>query len=227
MSPTEQRTPQWLTCDTCQHAWVGMYLPIDMALWSRLARAARCPMCGAKPRHVYEGGITPDGHRSPQVPSPIYFRTVEDFHQLPEEKLRACLEDFFLWLVMCRVLAPGLDGIVHVKDTSTFGWVDDGRHDANFRIELTPAPTSLTTSLVDRDGAEHSRTWSAEELAAAPAQGPDWELARRARIARVRDAVLALVAAQMEDADPASFDEARDGWRLAGQGYGWSQDGAR
>lgn len=167
----ETRTPQWLTCDPCQHAWVGVYLPIAADMWARIVRGARCPKCGAKPKHVYEAGVTPAGQHTPAPPPPLYFRTVEDFHRLPAEKLRACLEDFFLWLVMCRAVAPGLDGIAHVKDVNTFGWVDDGRHDANFHVQLVPEPTSLSVSVTDADGTEQSRTWSAEELAQARTEG--------------------------------------------------------
>lgn len=162
---TPTRTPQWIDCRRCQHAWVAVYLPLPADVWARIVRAARCPMCGAKPAHVYEAGITPEGHRAP-LPAPQFFRTVADFHQVPVGKLRACLEDFFLWLVMCRVIPPGLEGIAHAKDTDTFGWIDDGRHDANFRVELAPALTSLTAAVVDRGGTEHARTWSAEELEA-------------------------------------------------------------
>lgn len=109
----------------------------------------------------------------PAPPPPLYFRTVEDFHRLPVEKLRACLEDFFLWLVMCRAVAPGLDGIAHVKDVNTFGWVDDGRHDANFHVKLVPAPTGLSVSVTGAAGTEQSCTWSADDLEQAAARTQD------------------------------------------------------
>lgn len=153
---SEARQPQWLECGACQHTWIGVYLPLPADVAARLYRAARCPMCAGKPKYVYEAGHTPEGQRAPGPPAPLYFRTVEDFHRLRDEQLRPCLQDFLLWLAMVRSL-PEIVGseVFSVKNHSTFGWVEDGRHDCNFDIRFSVEPTGESVTVTEPDGTQH------------------------------------------------------------------------
>lgn len=43
---TEAKTEQWLHCE-CRHEWIVAYLPMEMALFARVLKSARCPLCGS------------------------------------------------------------------------------------------------------------------------------------------------------------------------------------
>lgn len=57
-------------------------------------------------------------------------KTVEDFLNIPPEKLEACIVDFLIW---CRH-AKTFDDLIK---TSTFVWIDDGEHHISIVNPLT------------------------------------------------------------------------------------------
>lgn len=42
-----EKHPQHVSCSSCHHVWVGLYLPMPMATAARVLKSLRCPMCGA------------------------------------------------------------------------------------------------------------------------------------------------------------------------------------
>jgi len=76
-------------------------------------------------------------------PEPQFFRTVTDMLTVPTEKLDHFIEDLRLWLHMQKKIAEiqrEVGNIVELKQTTpidAFGWVDDGKHDARIKIDLT------------------------------------------------------------------------------------------
>jgi hypothetical protein len=67
----------------------------------------------------------------------FYFRTVEDMHAVPAEKIDHFCHDLALWLTMHK-LVDAID-CAAIKVTSTrdvFGWIDDGKHDANITLRV-------------------------------------------------------------------------------------------
>lgn len=79
------------------------------------------------------------------------FRTVAEMQAIPLDKIDAFCEDLRLWLTMMRLADAGLaemppelkDAIRLVSPRDVFGWIDDGKHDANIHIRImdkrTPA----------------------------------------------------------------------------------------
>jgi hypothetical protein len=72
------------------------------------------------------------------APHAVYhFRTVEDMHAVPAEKIDHFCRDLALWLTMHK-LVEAID-CAAIKVTSprdVFGWIDDGKHDANITLKL-------------------------------------------------------------------------------------------
>jgi hypothetical protein len=69
-----------------------------------------------------------------------YFETVNDMHAVPLEKVDAFCEDLRLWLRTHRMvdgLGPDIAKAVQVRTpTHRFGWIDDGEHNVNLKIEV-------------------------------------------------------------------------------------------
>lgn len=78
------------------------------------------------------------------TPAPQFFRTFVEMCAVPSNKIDAFCEDLRLALHMRAQVAeiqaslgPELSGAIKITSPSdAFGWVDDGRHDANIRITL-------------------------------------------------------------------------------------------
>lgn len=47
-----ERKPFRLRCKKWDHGWTAAYYPMELGLFARVVRAARCPMCGANSRHA-------------------------------------------------------------------------------------------------------------------------------------------------------------------------------
>lgn len=68
-------------------------------------------------------------------------RTVEDFLDVPVEKLPACLVDFLSWIDIMRELRNANFLAENVKPIpDQFQWVDDGKHDVGITIRLKEPP---------------------------------------------------------------------------------------
>lgn len=69
-----------------------------------------------------------------------FFRTVAEMHAIPKEKVSAFVLDLALWLQQHR-LVHELTGRLGA-DPDVFGWMDDGRHEVQVRlngVDLTGA----------------------------------------------------------------------------------------
>jgi hypothetical protein len=78
-----------------------------------------------------------------KTPKAQMFRTVEDMHAIPLEKIDHFCQDLALWLSLHRVAELTNAEQSMVKVTSprdVFGWVDDGKHDVNLNIKLHTEP---------------------------------------------------------------------------------------
>lgn len=47
----ERKTPFWVKCEACGHAWAAAYLPMEASDFAKCAKA-HCPMCAASPKQV-------------------------------------------------------------------------------------------------------------------------------------------------------------------------------
>lgn len=70
-----------------------------------------------------------------------WFDTVSDMRALPAEKIDEFCEDLRLWLHMQKMLEDILrtvsaDRLQMTTPSDRFGWIDDGRHDANITINV-------------------------------------------------------------------------------------------
>jgi hypothetical protein len=45
-APEGPKQPQPARCGKCNHVWIVAYLPMDVSGFARIAKGARCPMCG-------------------------------------------------------------------------------------------------------------------------------------------------------------------------------------
>ncbi len=63
----------------------------------------------------------------------INFRTIEDLHVVPLEKIDAFVTDLRMWLLLSR--ATEVHGAIQ-KNRDTFKWVDDGKHDIDLAIKF-------------------------------------------------------------------------------------------
>lgn len=50
---SEERKPFWVKCGKCQHCWAAAYVPMEVALFARVAAKPRCPMCGNGPKNIF------------------------------------------------------------------------------------------------------------------------------------------------------------------------------
>lgn len=87
---------------------------------------------------------------SDHTPAAVEFRTVEDLHRVPIDKIQAFTTDLALWLQLHRLVdAHGLP-VTGCRDV--FGWVDDGRHDVTLTINGLDVPL--------QDGEKRRPTWA-------------------------------------------------------------------
>jgi hypothetical protein len=71
-------------------------------------------------------------------PQRYQFRTIEDLHVVPLEKLEAFVIDLKAWLAIQRV-AEARGGVFQTTSPrDCFEWIDDGKHDVNVTITLLP-----------------------------------------------------------------------------------------
>jgi len=42
----------YLNCIKCDHVWVGLHLPMEMALAAKILKKIHCPKCGAAAKDV-------------------------------------------------------------------------------------------------------------------------------------------------------------------------------
>ena len=49
----EDRTPQYVRCGSCDHQWIGFYLPIEVTMLSKIGGGMRCPSCGGDSRDIF------------------------------------------------------------------------------------------------------------------------------------------------------------------------------
>lgn len=71
----------------------------------------------------------------PAEPTVYEFRTIENLHSIPLEKIPAFCEDLRLWLSLIRLAEKELPA-GKVKNREVFGWIDDNRHDVNLKITI-------------------------------------------------------------------------------------------
>jgi hypothetical protein len=46
------KNPMWVECLLCQHHWIGVYLPMEMLLFSRVMKRVTCPNCAAEAKNI-------------------------------------------------------------------------------------------------------------------------------------------------------------------------------
>lgn len=79
---------------------------------------------------------------------PHFFSTVSDMRALPTDKIDHFCEDLRLWLHMHKqaeaiqkqiddALGGGVMTLHITTPTESFGWIDDGRHDARIKVDLS------------------------------------------------------------------------------------------
>lgn len=49
---SETKKPFWVECGKCHHRWPAAYLPMEVSLFAKAAKAF-CPMCGGGPKNVF------------------------------------------------------------------------------------------------------------------------------------------------------------------------------
>jgi hypothetical protein len=75
-------------------------------------------------------------------PAAKHFTTVTDMRAIPADKIDHFCEDLRLWLHMHAHIAAvaaevGNEMLLKVlTPTESFGWIDDGRHDANINVTI-------------------------------------------------------------------------------------------
>jgi hypothetical protein len=52
MSDAPDRKPFLVQCGKCQHVWAAAYLPMEVSLFAKAAKAV-CPMCGNGPKGIF------------------------------------------------------------------------------------------------------------------------------------------------------------------------------
>ena len=81
------------------------------------------------------------------------FRTVEDMHAVPFEKIDHFCHDLALWLQLHK--------LVEISDTPSlrvtsrrdeFGWVDDGKHDININLRVRTEEPATTEPVSGASG---------------------------------------------------------------------------
>jgi hypothetical protein len=151
----EERKPMHAKCGPCGHIWPIAYLPMDADKVARIMKGARCPMCASTSREhfvaetarkAFQGG-------SSGADDTYYLTSIADFHTIPLGKVQHCVEDFLLWLLMVRFTDQQEGLKVATRSKAVFGWVDDGRHDANIRVRLQPEVTGSSVR-VERGDAQ-------------------------------------------------------------------------
>ena len=48
----EEQKPMMVSCNKCNHRWVGMWLPMQMSKAVAILQSIRCPKCAATSEHV-------------------------------------------------------------------------------------------------------------------------------------------------------------------------------
>ena len=43
---TEDRKPVFVQCQSCDHVWIGLYTPMDLAVAASILMDMHCPKCG-------------------------------------------------------------------------------------------------------------------------------------------------------------------------------------
>jgi hypothetical protein len=69
------------------------------------------------------------------------FKTIEDLHVVPLDKIPALCRDLELWLSVIRIAES--ESEFKVKNRSTFGWIDDNRHDVNITVTVNQKPKGV------------------------------------------------------------------------------------
>lgn len=73
-------------------------------------------------------------------PKTQYFNTVAEMLAVPDEKIDHFCEDLRRWLHLRKGVSKVQDAVRGLVEIQTpipgFGWVDDGKHEANIRIEV-------------------------------------------------------------------------------------------
>lgn len=65
------------------------------------------------------------------------FRTIEELHAIPIEKIEHFCRDLGLWLTLNKIAeAHTSDQIKVTTPRDVFGWIDDGKHDVNLTIKI-------------------------------------------------------------------------------------------
>jgi len=57
--------------------------------------------------------------------SKYVIKNLEDFFQIPEEKLSECLTDFFYWILVGKQIKDD-SGLNKIVSLDGFKWIDDG-----------------------------------------------------------------------------------------------------
>lgn len=82
-----------------------------------------------------------EGENKKASPEVYEFRTIEDLHKIPVEKIEHFCQDLASWLTIHRLAADipaELQGLLKVTTpTDVFEWIDDGKHDINLNIKVT------------------------------------------------------------------------------------------
>ena len=58
------RQPSWVRCKSCQHRWIGFYLPLPIEEAGRVMKSLTCPSCGAPAKEL----LLLDARRTPSKP---------------------------------------------------------------------------------------------------------------------------------------------------------------
>jgi hypothetical protein len=71
-------------------------------------------------------------------PITYHFRTVEEMHAIPMDKLDNFCRDLSLWLMVHRIADANSTEDVKIKSGTrdVFGWIDDCKHDVRVNIKV-------------------------------------------------------------------------------------------
>lgn len=76
------------------------------------------------------------GVMAKKKPDTYQFRTINELHAIPMDKIEHFCRDLALWLTICKI-SELTDGVTKVTTPlDVFGWVDDGKHNVNLNIKV-------------------------------------------------------------------------------------------